>query len=941
MENVVKQGFLKLKKGNPNDGRVLSGILEKMTPRKWYVLIVRNRVPFLEQYDRDVDVFSGAPCVAYNLSACSSICRTMSTTARTFSFYIVCPDDMVELIAASREQMVDWCNTLEHTLGSLGILKREKEEHIYTVCPAVVNFVGRSQLKTSEDEDDPSHDYEDELGAVGGTPAPPTTPPPRSQVPPIPTSHHPPLPRMLSEPASYRSSPSPPSLRPVRNFPRGRSSSPSEFQSCGSQTSSVTPRSPSPPPVPAVVSTKQEKGLPPVPLPMSVTASSGCRKQPAGACDSEEEESDSSDFVSGAFWEINRKTPIPSARHAVWPPKSSVPNPSSSSSSAAPSVGSGVASLGAGAGDESFEDEGYTDLSTVSTGRRPEPPEQPDDDDKNDKKYEYAKVKKKPAAAVGAIRCTDNSEGTESSVNENPSSSPCVESSNTGETSVETSATDAVCSPAQSENDLVTDGGTENFYAPFPVESEDSSMESSRHSEDCDYDDMGVGVSMVKIISSPAHRNRSPGELPQTPEEDVVEDCMYASACEASSLFPSDSGPPLPPRQDSLSAWKLDGESTNHAGAENASQTSTPTESPTRRPIPRRRTLHSSHPVTRAELEGSALHASLIVTDIPPIPPPRRGIPVSMCQSMMEGLLSPPPPLPTRRTQSVHGQRPVSLMAPPTSSSSLAAEPDNNGFPTDMSQSFSGATTLTRQQSFGNGDTSAAENHLRQRMRLDRGHSIHSVISLKQSQADILRQEMDLPGVTVTVTLRAAMGIALVDCAEAVCIAGWNQKDFPSLHGKFHIGDQLISICNVKVMSAAMALKMLKHPPVDLVGMLVKRTPHAKVMAIRRVAEGQSIGIKRNGGTAEILYVDPNGLAASNGLPLHAPGILSGQTRTSWVLTEINSRHLNLFFKEVEIEHRLNAVGREITIVVQPSDYITELKKQLKKIKNYKNYIVQ
>ena len=60
------------------------------------------------------------------------------------------------------------------------------------------------------------------------------------------------------------------------------------------------------------------------------------------------------------------------------------------------------------------------------------------------------------------------------------------------------------------------------------------------------------------------------------------------------------------------------------------------------------------------------------------------------------------------------------------------------------------------------------ENHLRHAMRLDREHSIHSVISLKQSQVEILQQEMELPDVTVTVSSRAAQGVAVVDCAEAV-----------------------------------------------------------------------------------------------------------------------------------------------------------------------------
>ena len=47
------------------------------------------------------------------------------------------------------------------------------------------------------------------------------------------------------------------------------------------------------------------------------------------------------------------------------------------------------------------------------------------------------------------------------------------------------------------------------------------------------------------------------------------------------------------------------------------------------------------------------------------------------------------------------------------------------------------------------------------------------------------------------------------------------------------------------------------------------------------------------------------------------------------------------FIVSLQIEHRLNAVGKEITLVVQPEDYVSEMKKQLKKLKNYKNYIIQ
>lgn len=62
---------------------------------------------------------------------------------------------------------------------------------------------------------------------------------------------------------------------------------------------------------------------------------------------------------------------------------------------------------------------------------------------------------------------------------------------------------------------------------------------------------------------------------------------------------------------------------------------------------------------------------------------------------------------------------------------------------------------------------------------------------------------------------------------------------------------------------------------------------------------------------------------------------------TCWVLTEINNRPLNLFFKDNEIKDRLNSVGRDISILVQPSDLITKIKKQLKSIRGYKDFIVQ
>lgn len=50
----------------------------------------------------------------------------------------------------------------------------------------------------------------------------------------------------------------------------------------------------------------------------------------------------------------------------------------------------------------------------------------------------------------------------------------------------------------------------------------------------------------------------------------------------------------------------------------------------------------------------------------------------------------------------------------------------------------------------------------------------------------------------------------------------------------------------------------------------------------------------------QIVQVDPEGLAASFGLPVKA-STMDGQGLCNWVLTEINSRTLNLFFKDNEV----------------------------------------
>lgn len=121
---------------------------------------------------------------------------------------------------------------------------------------------------------------------------------------------------------------------------------------------------------------------------------------------------------------------------------------------------------------------------------------------------------------------------------------------------------------------------------------------------------------------------------------------------------------------------------------------------------------------------------------------------------------------------------------------------------------------------------------------------------------------------------------------------------------------------------------------------VIRRVPCGQVYALRREGEGQSLGIVLEGNTAEVKEVSSGSVAAMSGLSSRTP-TLDGLSLTTWFITEVNGRPLNLFFKDNEVKDRLNAVGLDISLLVQPFDLIKQVKKQLKAIRSYKDYIVQ
>lgn len=121
---------------------------------------------------------------------------------------------------------------------------------------------------------------------------------------------------------------------------------------------------------------------------------------------------------------------------------------------------------------------------------------------------------------------------------------------------------------------------------------------------------------------------------------------------------------------------------------------------------------------------------------------------------------------------------------------------------------------------------------------------------------------------------------------------------------------------------------------------VIRRIPCGRVYALRKEQEGQNLGIVQENNTAEVKEIVPKSIVAAQGLTSRVR-TMNGLSWTTWYITEINGRPLNLFFKDNEVRDRLNAVGLDISLLVQPSDLIKQIKKQLKLVKNYKEYIVQ
>jgi len=214
--------------------------------------------------------------------------------------------------------------------------------------------------------------------------------------------------------------------------------------------------------------------------------------------------------------------------------------------------------------------------------------------------------------------------------------------------------------------------------------------------------------------------------------------------------------------------------------------------------------------------------------------------------------------------------------------------------------------------------------------------------SMKEQQVMRLRQEVAHPaGVRLQLRKKDCLhSLALVDLFGCVWVAGWKQREYPVLFNAFHIGDQILSVSGVLIRSTSEFSKLVKSKTNELhVEIIIRRVPFAQVFHLKRDIEGQSLGILTNSTSAEVKEIIPGSVAAQAGVNSKIRSF-DGQTLVPLILTEINGRPVSLLAKDGEAYERLQATGRDISVMLQPADIVGKLKKQLKSVRGYKEYLL-
>lgn len=122
--------------------------------------------------------------------------------------------------------------------------------------------------------------------------------------------------------------------------------------------------------------------------------------------------------------------------------------------------------------------------------------------------------------------------------------------------------------------------------------------------------------------------------------------------------------------------------------------------------------------------------------------------------------------------------------------------------------------------------------------------------------------------------------------------------------------------------------------------MIVRRLPHGRVTTLTRRSESEDFGLDV-GSANEVLSVSPSAQALGlSTLANPADPSADVGTTVSWTLTEVNNRPLTQYDGNGR-ERLINALGRDVSVVLQPSDLVNAIKKKLRAVRSYKSFVLQ
>ncbi|XP_056004607.1 uncharacterized protein LOC125657945 isoform X6 [Ostrea edulis] len=935
MDNIIKQGYLK--KAHPTSpsstgASFATSIKQLFEPQRWYVFGMKVGIPYLEYYDKEESAFSGEPIHSYSMANCKRITYTMGRLNKVWTFCVFLEDRILELTADSRDSMLSWCRILERTLHAFGNLRKTSSEHVYSAYP-----VRRPPRKSLPD-------------------TPPGSPEPRgAEALPLPTNSHGEnsereeiFESQCSLMDSLRNSDGANKrIRKVQHYTESDSSG-SEPDTTGDEdfveedfflNNKKLQKSPA-----VQRRFRDDLGIRKSPTPQPVRPVSMINYPPSFNI----YENYNPDGLLDGRLNLPNQSSKGARRKETTPPQQLTRN----------------------------ENYSFVRRPRMCSGDVPTDP---------DENYELAKI-----PFHEDIKAP-----------ERPTSDPYLQMCDANKSKLLSKQSSKILDLDDGYQVIRSEDGDPNMLADYEFMSSDLKnlrvslppSEPKRHSGLSDAStptnrDSGSVFILSRDSSSKEENMYAPFPLSDSQNSTANMDGIPSLPPPRSSGSdsPKCSSPEKPTRH---KMRVVSPTSSNKNSKEPDTSRLTNPIPPPLDSIPVRKTLQDT--TTQDNLQSGVLHPTpgehiQSLSDSPrlddpdkgnfysvqPLPPKRKNIPpptdyayvTPKAEDKIEIPLLPPP-----RRQSSQRQAGKGVSSPPQQSfkfkpgrSDLTTENESdsdeyedaittNGQPPrppprgsnrpNLNKSKSCHTAEEKQDDIPRPKSSVVrQQSLQERQRISQTLGVINVVPLKQSQVEILQQEQRHPFINITINRAWGTKIGLVDCFDKIWIAGWDMKTCPRLSDKVHIGDQLLKINDKKVKNSTDAQRMYKIAE-ETVTLTVHRLPYAQVIAIHRQENKQPIGIQREGGTSKIVYVDPNGLAAKHGLQQRARSVLVGSEFCFWCLTEINSRPLDLSFKGNEIDHLLSAVGKDISVVVQPEDFVKELKKQLKKLKNYKDLLMK